>query len=99
MSELSLNERCVDLRRNGISRATNDAALPRVRGLFDERFCRMWRFYLAGCEAAFRHGDLVVFQIQIARRKDAAPLTRDYLLQAAWADRQKAEQLQPATPK
>lgn len=68
-----------------------EAAVPRVRGLFDDRFCRMWRFYLAGCEAAFRHGDLVVFQIQLAHRQDAAPLTRDYLLQTANAARQSAE--------
>lgn len=47
--------------------------------LYDERFCRMWEFYLAACEAGFRNGPLVVFQIQLARRRDAAPLTRDYM--------------------
>lgn len=56
-----------------------EAAADRVREMFDERFVRMWRFYLAGSEAAFRHGPLVVFQIQLAHRKDAVPLTRDYL--------------------
>lgn len=49
--------------------------------LYDERFCRMWEFYLAGCEAAFRHGGLMVFQIQLAKRHDAVPLTRDYITQ------------------
>ncbi len=49
--------------------------------LYDERFCRMWEFYLAGCEAAFRHGGLMVFQIQLAKRHDAVPLTRDYIAQ------------------
>ena len=39
-----------------------------AQALYDERFCRMWEFYLAGCEAAFRHGDLMVFQIQLAKR-------------------------------
>jgi cyclopropane-fatty-acyl-phospholipid synthase len=47
--------------------------------LYDERFCRMWEFYLAGCEAGFRYGGLMVFQIQIAKRLDAVPLTRDYI--------------------
>ena len=44
-----------------------------------ERFCRLWEFYLAACEGAFRWGDLVVFHFQISQQKDAAPLTRDYL--------------------
>jgi len=47
--------------------------------LYDERFCRMWEFYLAGFEAAFRHGGLMVFQIQLAKRLDAVPLTRNYI--------------------
>ena len=46
---------------------------------YDDRFCRMWEFYLAGCEAAFRYMNQMVFQIQIARRQDAAPITRDYM--------------------
>ena len=44
------------------------------------RFCRMWEFYLAGSETAFRYQDLVVFQIQLAKRIDALPLTRDYIV-------------------
>ena len=50
-----------------------------VAALYDERFCRMWEFYLAACEAGFRHNGLVVFQIQLAKRNDAVPLTRDYI--------------------
>jgi cyclopropane-fatty-acyl-phospholipid synthase len=46
---------------------------------YDDRFCRMWEFYLAGCEIAFRYMGQMVFQIQIARRQDAMPLTRDYM--------------------
>jgi cyclopropane-fatty-acyl-phospholipid synthase len=49
---------------------------------YDERFCRMWDFYLAGCEVAFRHLNQMVFQIQITRRQDAVPLTRDYMIDA-----------------
>ncbi|MFG1477796.1 cyclopropane-fatty-acyl-phospholipid synthase family protein [Xanthobacter sp. V4C-4] len=47
--------------------------------LTDERFCRMWEFYLAGSEMGFRHQGLNVFHIQIARRQEAVPLTRAYL--------------------
>jgi cyclopropane-fatty-acyl-phospholipid synthase len=48
--------------------------------LYDERFCRMWEFYLAGSEMAFRHDGEVVFQIQIAKKLDALPMTRDYMM-------------------
>jgi cyclopropane-fatty-acyl-phospholipid synthase len=51
----------------------------RVCELYDERFCRMWEFYLAGAEAGFREGSLVVFQLQLAKHRAAVPLTRDYL--------------------
>jgi len=44
-----------------------------------EKFCRMWEFYLSLCEAAFRAGINVVFQIQLVKKVDAAPLTRDYI--------------------
>ena len=50
-----------------------------ARMLYDERFCRMWEFYLTVCEMAFRNGRLMVFQIQLAKRRDAVPLTRDYI--------------------
>jgi cyclopropane-fatty-acyl-phospholipid synthase len=49
--------------------------------LYDERFCRMWEFYLALCEVGFRHRTNVVFQAQLARRFDAVPITRDYVLE------------------
>jgi cyclopropane-fatty-acyl-phospholipid synthase len=47
--------------------------------IYDERFARMWEFYLAGSEAAFRWQDMVVFQIQLARKNDTLPLTRGYI--------------------
>jgi cyclopropane-fatty-acyl-phospholipid synthase len=47
--------------------------------LYDERFCRMFEFYLAGSELAFRYQEHVNFQIQITREQTAAPLTRDYI--------------------
>ena len=47
--------------------------------LYDERFCRLWEFYLASSEVAFRRLGHMVFQIQLAKRPTATPLTRDYL--------------------
>jgi cyclopropane-fatty-acyl-phospholipid synthase len=48
--------------------------------LYDERFCRLWEFYLAGAEMAFRNQGLMVFQIQLAKRVDTLPLARDYMM-------------------
>ncbi|MDE2072612.1 MAG: class I SAM-dependent methyltransferase [Alphaproteobacteria bacterium] len=50
--------------------------------LYDERFCRMWEFYLAGSEMGFRHEGLVVFQVQLVKNVDALPITRDYMIEA-----------------
>lgn len=47
--------------------------------LYDERFVRLWEFYLAASEMAFRHQGMMVFQMQIAKRQGAVPLTRDYI--------------------
>jgi cyclopropane-fatty-acyl-phospholipid synthase len=51
----------------------------KVAKLYDERFCRMWDFYLAGSEAFFRVQDGMNFQIQMAKERDIVPLTRDYI--------------------
>ena len=56
---------------------------PDIPTLFDARFRRMWEFYLAGAELGFRHGGHMVFQIQLAKKRDGVPLTRDYLLKSA----------------
>jgi cyclopropane-fatty-acyl-phospholipid synthase len=56
-----------------------NANRERVRSLYDERFCRMWEFYLAGSEVAFRHQGHMNFQMQLAKRVDTVPLTRDYI--------------------
>jgi cyclopropane-fatty-acyl-phospholipid synthase len=50
-----------------------------VEKLYDQRFVRMWEFYLACSEMAFRQGEMVVFQIQMAKRKGVTPATRDYI--------------------
>lgn len=48
----------------------------------DQTFCRMWEFYLAASEAAFRYQNLVVFQVQLAKRVNILPITRDYMFKA-----------------
>ena len=53
-----------------------------VEALYDERFFRMWEFYLVLCEIGFRRRTNMVFQMQLTRRPDAVPLTRDYMLDA-----------------
>lgn len=50
-----------------------------IASLYDERFCRMFEFYLSSCELAFRCGSLTVFQIQLAHHQTAVPPTRDYI--------------------
>jgi cyclopropane-fatty-acyl-phospholipid synthase len=50
-----------------------------VLEIYDDRFSRMWEFYLAASEVAFRYNGLVVFQIQLAKKIDTLPLTRDYV--------------------
>jgi cyclopropane-fatty-acyl-phospholipid synthase len=50
-----------------------------IARLYDERFCRMWEFYLIGSELAFRRMGHMVFQMQLSKRQDAVPLTRDYI--------------------
>ncbi len=51
-----------------------------AKALYDERFCRMWEFYLAASEITFRHMGHMVFQIQLAPDVDVLPVTRDYML-------------------
>lgn len=67
-----------------------------AQALMGERFCRMWEFYLASAESGFRNGRLMVFQLQLARSREAVPLTRDYIGEAerrfvAPVERQRAD--------
>lgn len=48
-------------------------------GLYDERFARMWEFYLISAEMMFRTGSQLVFHMQLSRSRDAAPIVRDYI--------------------
>ncbi len=53
----------------------------RIKAIYDERFCRMWEFYLAACELAFSHQDHMVWQLQLAHDRQAVPITRDYMFE------------------
>jgi cyclopropane-fatty-acyl-phospholipid synthase len=50
-----------------------------VARMYDERFCRMWEFYLISAEMMFRTGSQLVFHMQLAKKRDAAPIIRDYI--------------------
>ena len=51
----------------------------KVERIYDQRFVRMWEFYLASSEMAFREQNLMVFQIQLTKRQGVVPVTRDYI--------------------
>jgi cyclopropane-fatty-acyl-phospholipid synthase len=57
-----------------------NARRDEARALYDERFCRMWDFYLTACEVSFRHETSMVFQMQLTKRQEAVPMTRDYMI-------------------
>ncbi|AHJ66137.1 Cyclopropane-fatty-acyl-phospholipid synthase [Granulibacter bethesdensis CGDNIH4] len=57
-------------------------ARPTITSLYDERFSRMFEFYLAGCELAFRNMGHIVWQLQVSKSLTALPLTRDYMFEA-----------------
>ncbi len=63
-------------------RARFAAARDTLKAMHDERFCRMFEFYLAVSEIAFRYAGHMVFQVQLAKRVDAAPMTRDYMYES-----------------
>src|SRR5581483_11785403 len=55
------------------------AARASIALLYDERFCRMWEFYLAVSELSFRTGKHMVFHLQLAKQAEALPITRGYI--------------------
>jgi len=57
-----------------------EANREQVKALYDETFCRMWEFYLICCEMMFSSGSQQVFHMQIGKRRDAVPLTRNYIV-------------------
>lgn len=67
-----------------------EANRTKVAEMYDEKFCRMWEFYLISCEMMFRTGSQEVFHMQLAKKRDAAPITRDYVTET----QKKYEQLE-----
>jgi cyclopropane-fatty-acyl-phospholipid synthase len=68
--------------------AANREAAKRI---YDERFCRMWEWYLSAVELEFLHGSHMVFQLLLAKTRDAVPITRDFMI-----DAERAAQAKPA---
>jgi len=56
-----------------------EANRDKIEAMYDARFVRMWEFYLISCEMMFRTGSQLVFHMQLARKRDAAPIVRDYI--------------------
>ena len=56
-----------------------EANRDKIAAMYDERFCRMWEFYLLSAEMMFLTGSQLVFQMQLARKRDAVPIVRDYI--------------------
>ncbi len=54
--------------------------LDKVKELYDEKFCRMWDFYLSSSQASFEESTLVIYQLQLSKDKKTVPDSRDYLL-------------------
>ena len=71
-----------------------------IAEMYDERFCRMWEFYLISAEMMFRTGAQEVFQMQLSRRRDASPIRRDHIFEAQREfKRREGERLpQPISP-
>jgi cyclopropane-fatty-acyl-phospholipid synthase len=59
-----------------------EANRARIAQMYDERFCRMWEFYLISAEMMFRSGAQEVFHMQLSRKRDASPIRRDYIFDA-----------------
>lgn len=71
----------------------------RIQAMYDERFCRMWEFYLISAEMMFRTGAQEVFHMQLSRRRDASPIRRDYIFEAlAELKRREADRLPSFDP-
>lgn len=69
---------------------------PQVEEMYDENFARMWEFYLISAEAMFRTGSQLVFHMQLSRKRDAVPLTRDYTVDVQRQYEKLEEQKLPA---
>jgi cyclopropane-fatty-acyl-phospholipid synthase len=69
----------------------------KVAEMYDERFCRMWEFYLISAEMMFRTGSQLVFHMQLSKKRDAVPIVRDYITdtQRAFIARERERGIDP----
>jgi cyclopropane-fatty-acyl-phospholipid synthase len=74
------------------------ASRNQVAAITDERFCRIWEYYLALSEIGFRYRDLMNFQLQLAKHNKAVPFTRDYVDRAEAAMRGEPSTVVPMNP-
>jgi cyclopropane-fatty-acyl-phospholipid synthase len=81
--------------RHWLERAT--AARKQIEAMYDERFFRMWEFYLAGGIVMFENGAACNYQVQYVRERTALPITRDYMNETEQRYRKIAAE--PAAPK
>ncbi len=70
---------CTTPRRCKPGASASSPTARRPSGIYDQRFVRMWEFYLAASEMAFREQAMMVIQIQLTKRQDVVPITRDYI--------------------
>jgi cyclopropane-fatty-acyl-phospholipid synthase len=75
------------------------AARERVVAMYDERFFRMWEFYLAGGIVMFESGAACNYQVQYIRNRHALPITRDYMMEAEARYRKMQPPASPARPR
>ncbi len=64
--------------------------------IYDQRFVRMWEFYLAASEMSFREQNMMVMQIQLTKRQGVVPITRDYITRRGAAPRRRRGRPAPA---
>ena len=74
-----------------------EANRARIAAMYDERFCRMWEFYLVSAEMMFLTGSQLVFQMQLSRKRDAVPIVRDYITDAQRRYRETEPERAPAS--
>ena len=73
---------CIIVAQSSIGRERFAKNRAQAAAICDERFCRMWEFYLAAVELEFLHGSHMVFQLLLSTKRDAVPITRDFMIDA-----------------
>ena len=77
---------CIIITPSGTGGSASRQTATRRLKIYDERFCRMWEFYLAAVELEFLHGSHMVFQLLLSNTRDAVPIRRDFMIDAERAE-------------